>query len=222
MSQESARVKVGGCARTPSLRGRAFVELLGVALGLNFVLGGCSATAQVAAKPEAHERTFVSRDGSFRFRYPASLVVCEKNTRKKACLTYIPICDDSAAACVAYPIARYQGYNFEGAAFSVSELPQADTQSKCFESMTPPVHTESWNGVEFQAGHQGSAAAGHGLSEYSFRRFSGGTCYELDINIATSSLGGDVPGAMKEFTQEDEDTVRAALGKILSSFEFLK
>jgi hypothetical protein len=219
------REQVGaGCSagRAPSSRLRAAMRLLSVAFGIGFAFWGHETTAQVSATPEAAQRTFVGRDGSFRFRYPASLVVCGKKTRKKACLTYMPICDENAGACVAYPSGRYSGYNFEGAAFSVNELPQADTQSKCLDSITPPVHTESFNGVDFRASHQGSAGAGHGLSEYSFRSFSRGACYELDIRIATSSLGGDVPGAIKEFTQDDEDSVRASLGKVLSSFEFMK
>jgi hypothetical protein len=219
------REQVGaGCSagRASSSRPRFAMRLLSVAFSIGFGFWAHGTTAQASANSEGTQKTFVGRDGSFRFRYPASLILCGKNTRKKACLTYMPICDENAAACVAYPSGRYSGYNFEGAAFSVNELPQADTQSKCLDSITPPVHTESFNGVDFQASHQGSAGAGHGLSEYSFRSFSRGACYELDIRIATSSLGGDVPGAIKEFTQEDEDSVRASLGKVLSSFEFMK
>ena len=89
-------------------------------------------------------------------------------------------------------------------------------------SMNKPVHTEAVNGVEFQTSHQTSAAMGHGMSQYSYRSFDRGACYELDIKIATSSLGGYSPGTVKEFTEEDEQRVQASLAKVLSTFEFLK
>jgi hypothetical protein len=187
-----------------------------------FGFSGADITAQVAAKPQAALRTFVSRDGLFRFKYPAGFIVCGKNTSEAACLTYLPICDDDAAACVAYPTAHYEGSNFEGAAFSVNELAEEKTGSECLASMPPPVHTESVNGVEFQVGHQSNAGMGHGLSEDSYRIFHSGLCFELDIRIATASMGGYPPGTIKEFTQEDERRVKAALAKVMSSFKFLK
>ncbi|MGA7300584.1 MAG: hypothetical protein WBX10_09775 [Candidatus Sulfotelmatobacter sp.] len=198
------------------------MKLLYVALVLAFGFSGSDITAQVAAKPQAALKTFVSRDGFFRFKYPAEFIVCRKNTSEAACLTYLPICDDNAAACVAYPTAHYEGSNFEGAAFSVNELAQEKTGSECLASMPPPVHMESVNGVKFQAGHQSNAGMGHGLYEDSYRTFHTGQCFELDIRVATASMGGYPPGAIKEFTQEDERRVKAALAKVMSSFKFSK
>lgn len=208
--------------RPCSARTCVAMKLLCIALGLGLGFSGLGTKAQVAANSKAVQRTFVSRDGSFRFKYPDWLIVCGKNTPKEACLTYMPICDDNAAACVTYATARYEGYNFEGAAFSVNELPQARTQSECVGSMPPPVHTESVNGVEFSASHQSSAGMGHGLSEHSYRTFHRGKCYELAIRIATASLGGYLPGAIKEFTREDEQAVWENLEKVMSSFTFSK
>src|ERR1700733_5733042 len=131
-----------------------------VALGLGFLFLDLRAAAQATAVPEAPQKTFVSRRDSFQFKYPASFILCGKGTRREACQTYIPICDETAAACVAYPAARYKGYDFEGAAFSVDKLSEQDTERKCLNSMNKPVHTESVNGVEFQTSHQTSAAMG--------------------------------------------------------------
>ena len=106
-----------------------------VAFGLGFLFLAVSAAAQATAVPEAPQKTFVSRRDSFQFKYPASFILCGKSTRRQACQTYIPICDETAAACVAYPTARYKGYDFEGAAFSVDKLSEQDTEGKCLNSM---------------------------------------------------------------------------------------
>lgn len=213
-----------GCKgwRLASSSSRIATAWLYVVLGLGFLFLDLRAAAQATAVPEAPQKTFVSRRDSFQFKYPASFILCGKSTRRGACQTYIPICDETAAACVAYPTARYKGYDFEGAAFSVDKLSEQDTEGKCLNSMNKPVHTESVNGVEFQTSHQTSAAMGHGMSQYSYRSFDRGACYELDIKIATSSLGGYSPGTVKEFTQEDEQRVQASLAKVLATFEFLK
>lgn len=137
-------------------------------------------------------------------------------------MTYIAICDESALACVAYPPARYQGYTFEGAAFSVNKDTDSDTENKCLASLKPPVQTESINEVEFKTAYQSSAGMGHGMSQYSYRTFHNGACYELDIRIAMSSMGGYSPGTIKEFTDADEQKVRVSLAKVLSTFRFLK
>lgn len=209
-------------ARCFVFRSAAAMKFLCFVLSLVFVPWCLPAIAQVAAKSEPPWRTFVSRADSFRFEYPSSLTMCGKGTRKETCLTYIPICDETALACVAHSAARYQGYNFEGAAFSVNKHPDADTNGKCLGSTKLPAQTELIHGVEFQTGHQSSAGMGHGLSEYSYTTFHGGQCYELDIRIATSSLGGDAPGTIKEFTEQEEQREQTFLRKALSTFRFLK
>lgn len=196
--------------------------LLAIVFAVGLVLVSSSGTGEVEGEPPVEQRRFVSRDNSFQFKYPRSLVTCEKDTQNKDCQTYIAICDQDALACVAYPRARYEGYTFEGAAFSVNEHPEADTETKCLASMPPPVRKESIQGVEFQGGHDSSAAAGHGLEEDSYRAFHDGRCYELDIRIAMSSIGGYVPGTIKEFTEKHQQEVRAYLAKVKSSFVFLK
>ncbi len=55
-----------------------------------------------------------------------------------------------------------------------------------------------------------------------YRAFHKSRCYELSINVATVSIGSFDPGAMKEFTCEDEQGVRNELTTILDSFRFLK
>lgn len=208
------------CSRRPPAP--IAMKLMCVALVFAFSFLVSDMTAQVAAQPQAAQRTFTGQDGFFQFKYPKSFVVCGKDTHEEACLTYLPICDDNAAACVAYPTGPYEGSNFEGAAFSVNELEQEKTESECLASLPPPVHTESVNGMDFQMAHQSNAGMGHGLSEDSYRTFHSGICFELDTRIATASMGGYPPGTVKEFTQEDQRKVKATLAKVMSSFKFLK
>jgi hypothetical protein len=172
-------------------------------------------------KGDAVQRTFISHSNSFRFRYQSSFILCAKSNRPESCETYIPICDETALACVAYPKARYAGTNFEGAAFSVTKQPDADTESKCLDSMKSPLDKESINGVEFERSDDSSAGMGHGLSGRTYKAFHNGQCYQLAIRIAFASSGGSTPGTIKEFTPEDEEKVRSTLKKILTSFKFL-
>jgi hypothetical protein len=178
--------------------------------------------AQAPVNTEPPPRTFISPDHTFRFTYPRSLALCGTESQGSPCVTYIPICDETAAACVAYRTGEYEGYNFEGAAFSVNELPESNTESKCLVSKSSTAQTTLINGLEFRSSKQSSAAMGHGMSESAYRNFHRGTCYELDIRIATSNMGAHAPGTIKEFTSEDERAVQAFLGQALSSFKFLK
>lgn len=204
------------CARSGRLQAALAVVCALCALAGSFSL---LATAQ-SGKARVAQRTFVSQSGEFRFRYPASLILCGKGAQKQSCETYIPICAETALACVAYPKARYAGTNFEGAAFSAKKLPEAAPESKCLDGMKAPVEKEFVNGIEFKSSDDSSAGMGHGVSGRSYRTFHNDACYEFDIRVATSSLGGYEPGTIKEFTSEDEEKLRSALRKILTSLKF--
>jgi hypothetical protein len=123
---------------------------------------------------------------------------------------------------VAYATGKYKGYNFEGAAFSVKAVPEANTESKCLESPDSNSHSESIQGVGFRASRRGTAGLGHGLSEYVYRSFHRKLCYELAIRIATTSLGAYNLGTVKEFTSQNEREVYAFFRHVLGSFKFLK
>jgi hypothetical protein len=197
------------------------MKLLRLALVLAFSFTSTNLVSQTVASRRG-QNTFISPNRLFQFTYPDSLVLCGKERRDDSCLTYIPICDETAAACVAYPTGKYRGYNFEGAAFSVNEAPEANTESKCLESPDSDSHSESIRGVVFKASRRSSAALGHGLTEYVYRSFHRNVCYELGIRIATTSLGAYDAGTVKEFTSEDEQKVYAFFRHVLDSFKFLK
>lgn len=199
---------------------RARLELACMLCGLALAFFDSAALAQLR-KGEVAQRTFIGHGDSFRFRYQSSFILCGKSNRPESCETYIPICDETALACVAYPKARYAGTNFEGAAFSVTKQADADTENKCLDSMKSPSDKESINGVEFKGSDDSSAGMGHGLSGRAYKAFHNGQCYQLAIRVAFASLGGSTPGTIKEFTPRDEEKVRSTLKRILTSFKFL-
>lgn len=180
-------------------------------------------------------RTFTSPDGIFKVEYPASLVECERDLHgtwePDSCGSYSPICSanscDSSGTvlCVAYPAGKSaERTNFEGAAFSVNEVKEADSKSKCLTLLEPPPHDgpphpETVNGTEFMATRVQGVGSGHVLEGYVYRAFRREKCYELDIRIAIDNGTAHDPGALKEF---DLEGVHQSLKQVLDSFKFLK
>ena len=181
-----------------------------------------SSMAQVPVNANSPGRTFLSRDRIVSFTYPGSLALCGKKSEDTFCETYLPICDKSALACVAYRSNKYDGYNFEGAAFSVNKIRELNTYNKCLKSMNSGAKTQLIKGMKYRVSVQKSAGLGHWLSESSYRIFHRKTCYELDLRFETSNIAGYDPGTIKEFTSEDERTVRDILEQALYSFKFLR
>ncbi len=126
---------------------------------------------------------------------------------------------------MAYPAADLRkGTNFQAAAFSVSELKEVNTESKCLSGEEPLPHTvvsrsEMVNGVKFVVTESAGAAAGNLMNGFVYRSFHGKTCYELDLRIAYSNPGNYDPGAIKIF---DSEEVRKRLKEVLETFKFLK
>jgi hypothetical protein len=201
-----------------------------------FLLATSSALAQ-AQHRASQEVTFISSDGAFRFDYPETLVLCQRDpkqsnswTPNEPCNGFTPVCTDVSCkaqgtlACIAYPTAgMMKGTNFEAAAFSVSELKDSNTESNCRIVAEPPpqesFHTETINGTRFDVTEVDGVATGSLLHGYVYRSFHNRKCYELDIRVTFSSLGSYAPGAVKNF---DSEKVQRALKDVLESFEFLK
>ena len=88
--------------------------------------------------------------------------------------------------CVAYPNKRYEGTSFTGAAFSVSEVPDAPSKSACFEDRTgdQKTHWENIGGVQFKASLNGDAGTSHGSVHSVYLTFHNGRCYDLEIRMS--------------------------------------
>ncbi|HYK92153.1 MAG TPA: hypothetical protein VE398_25550 [Acidobacteriota bacterium] len=175
---------------------------------------------------------FTDRNGKFEFEYPASYFVCEQIRADEptswgpweSCRSMIPICGvpkdgGTVRACVALPNADYKGTNFSGAAFSVSILETGKSERKCLGGDRGPLHSEAINGVKFVVSWDAGAAAGHYMESYIYRDFRDNVCYELDLNIASASIGAFDPGTVKEF---DSGEVRERLRQVLDTFRFVK
>jgi hypothetical protein len=199
--------------------------------------------ASLAQSSPSHN-VFRSGDKIFEFRYPKSMVLCypephttSKNERAESCFPYLDICSigttttaagtlhPETVACVAYPHSAYEGTNFGGAAFSVSEVPDARTESQClrFDRFTVNKETVHWGTIRrtnFKVGSAGDGGLGHGLSAEVYLTFHNGKCYDVELRETQTSLANFDPGTVKEF--KSEAIVSGELQRVLHSFHFLK
>jgi len=198
---------------------------LSVAFVLTFLQGPAS------SKPE---ESFSSPDGRFAFRYPNSLVRCERDSKQadrwipaESCEAYIPVCSDfsgsrgTTIACVAYLADGMKGTNFQAAAFSVNQI-NAITTDGCLniaESNVRTLRKEQVNGVTFSVIETGGVAAGNLMDGEAYRSFHQNKCYELDISIASSNIGNYDPGTVRGF---DREAVYRSLKSVLNTFQFVK
>lgn len=114
--------------------------------------------------------------------------------------------------------------NFQAAAFSVSELKEAKSESECVKLKEPPPqvgkpHSEILKGVTFVVTETDGVAAGNLIDGYAYRTFHKNKCYELDIRIAFSNVANSDPGTMKNFGHK---AVQGQLKQVLDTFEFAK
>lgn len=116
-----------------------------------------------------------------------------------------------------------KGTNFEAAAFAVREQKTMTTNAECLKIEEPPPHgqarKENINGITFTVVTTDGVAAGNLSDGYTYRTFRESKCYELDIRIASTSIGNYTPGTVKSF---DAEKVQRTLKTVLTSFRFLR
>ena len=79
-------------------------------------------------------KTFTSPDGLFQFTYPASLPLFAQNIPENVRgFSYIPVCQDDALVCLAYPGTEFKHSDFEAAGFYIEEIP-ATSKHECLTS----------------------------------------------------------------------------------------
>src|SRR5512133_2802492 len=203
-------------------------------LGVLFSLVPLCSLSQSAEISHAGQSTFTRRDGTFEIRYPPSFSLCRQPqpdnpqlwTPDDSCLSYIPVCEDTAVACVAYPAREYNGSNFQAAALSISEIADAKTENDCLKEDgsidIKTIHTEIVNGVKFKGIRGGEGGLGNFLDKYIYVNVHHGKCYRLQVGIASSSYANYDAGSIREFTALDATHVRDSLNRVLRSFRFLK
>jgi hypothetical protein len=129
------------------------------------------------------------------------------------------VCRDTDIACIVYPTEKYRGTNFNAAALSIAEV-NAHTANACFSFES--LQTVTQPDVEFKTGTTGDEGMSHYLNTDIYRTFHGGQCYDMEINIASTSFGVYEPGTVREFTKRDAQHVHGDLVKVLESVQFLK
>ena len=186
------------------------------------------------------QSTFFAANRAFEFNYTNSLVLCRRDPKQsdwwrpdESCEAYSPVCSNfggnpaGVVACVAYPAAKYQGSNFEAAAFAVSVLKDKRTENACLsnlpEEFKSTLHSEIVNHVNFATGISGSVAMGNVQTMYIYRSFHEKECYELDINISEQNDTPYGPGqGPRGFGKAEYNKVHASLRHVLGSFRFIE
>jgi hypothetical protein len=202
-----------------------YMRLLAIIL---LLLGSCYAQGQGAPVLDF----YASTDGNFRFVYPDNfdLLVGDgilKRTQGRH--VGVPVCDTrTALACVIYPAERFQGTNFEAAAFSVNRLASISTAGDCMEysdrTTTPnaeriSVTSVSIGGYPYRYASTATTVTGHSQSVQRFRVFQNESCYELRVAV---SLSDTPPNSENKFKSTDADAVNNSLKRILSTFAFTR
>jgi hypothetical protein len=175
-------------------------------------------------------RVFNAPDGVSQFAYPSSFELYWNDDEPRAANSYFPVCQHAVVACVLYPSSEFAGTNFQAAAFQERQIDDTATEAACLK-LPPDIpqfqlarkdQKRIINGVRFLHGSSGEVGLGNYMGSDLYRAFHKNKCYELSINIATSSFANFEPGTTRKFTRENEQQVRQALMVILDSFRFLK
>jgi hypothetical protein len=182
------------------------------------------------AQPAVRREVYVSSDGAFRFSYSSNYLPNTKDNMDEVESSYVPVCTDGAD-CVVSRRGYFAGTNFQAASFQVREISGALNNAACLKGPPEDVpqhqapeseRIKIIGGLKFTHGQSGEVGVGNYLSTDFYRVFRKQKCYELSINIATSSFGNYDPGSIKEFTRDDERKVMRDLTLTLNSFRFLK
>jgi len=213
------------------------LKLAAVALAL--ACASPRAAGQKRVDPRPALTSFTSADAVFRVRYPKYLLRCEhldaENpdvwSPESGCAASIPVCDNSGhsgnvLACLAYPIAAFQGSELQAAAFSVSRLDNfgaSECGQKWASRDTSGVHVERIGGMKFQAAKAIETETSHAAEHSIYRVFHQGACYELDVNLsmalASAFAAEDAP---RKLTSTEREKIKAGLTRALEGFRFQK
>ncbi len=165
----------------------------------------------IAAAAQDAYTTFNDPAGRFQFRYPAGWqLFTGKRLAESTLLSYIPLCQPEAIACVTEPPTEFKGSNFEGASFQISACTKSDG-----------LQTDrTINGVRFTHGSRDGAAAGHSSNTEIYRTDHGGVCYEVLLTTTQTSIA-ITPAGSRKFSAIELEKVQKRLDAILESLRFI-
>lgn len=143
--------------------------------------------------------------------------------------SYIPTCDPDFDYCLYYNDKRYESTNFESAGLRIKRRQDLAAERVCLE--TPPAGFSSDSAASATTSTNryatsvfseiGTAGAGHSASGSLYRVFvrSSSSCYEFETRIGMTAFANYEPGAVREFTEADRETLKSSLRSIIDTMK---
>jgi hypothetical protein len=102
--------------------------------------------------------------------------------------------DQEPIVCIAYPKTAYEGTNFDGAAFSVSIIPELKGAG-CFEDWlgAQKAHWGKVGGEKAEISGNGDGGMSHSLGSDVYQFFHKGRCYVAEVRLTQTSAGVTIP-----------------------------
>lgn len=164
----------------------------------------------------------VYRDSNRRFHIliPGNYTLLAGAGRNKNSESYIPVCSDQAEVCALYPKSRFARTNFEAASVEITVL-DGSSQQVCDETSKNDKQEDEVQigGVTFKHFVSGVGASSSLLAQDRFIRLQGGSCFQVNLNIATTSYAAFDAGSIQEFTARDHAKVKSELFKVVRSLQ---
>jgi hypothetical protein len=201
--------------------------------GILFLAAGCRQAVQTENKSNKPEeikntqnlpqgekegwQTYNNSQYGFEIKYSKDFELFTDVNKVKS-LSYIPVCDENMAGCLAYFKDKEPNTNFEGAGVSLNIFSNLNSQSKC-ETMEGAKGVEIMvSGEKFSRFGNSGAAAGHFEEFQANRIFKNYTCFEVRLRMTSANIGNYPEGSnIKEFNSKE---VWGKLEQVLSTFKF--
>jgi len=172
-------------------------------------------------KPEDDDNLNVMPGGDVSFSVPEGFGLAI-NQDQVLVASYIPPCSENFDYCLYYYGKDFEGTNFESAGVTVKKRNDLTAKDICMAT-----RPEGYNGqapqVNFRKNYStvvfsdlGQGAAGHFTNETLYRLFYK-TCYEFQTRISQSQYANFEPGAIKEFTAGNKETLEQKFTSIINS-----
>jgi hypothetical protein len=186
-----------------------------------------SSTSTASSSQSSAGQTLTLAGGEISLEYPAQNFALATDASQVTVHAYIPPCDESFDYCFFYTGSTYTGTNFESAGLRIKLRSDITSERLClntppagFDSSTLPTKTTStslYSASMFT--NVGDAGAGHSANGSLYRIFvrAKASCYEFQTRIGVTQFANYPAGSIREFTQNDRETLESSLQSILGT-----
>ncbi len=162
-------------------------------------------------------------DGTITFGYSSKEFGLATTPEQILVHPYIPPCDTDFTYCIYFNNDTYKGTNFESAGLRIQKRTDLATSQKCLE--TPPEgyaefapsRATSINFMTSIFAPLGNGAAGHYAIGALYRLSYRNLCYEFETRIGVAQYANYPEGAIKKFTDADQESLETKLRAMLES-----